>query len=93
MLEIQITKERGWSLGNVFTCPQAVTLKEESVVRKHKLGEVCQVSAVGLRAFLTGKEIGWKVSVKTVNFVTKEIHFSLHAERKQSDWALIQTVQ
>lgn len=55
MLEIQITKERGWSLGNVFICPQAVTLKEESVVRKHKLGEVCQVSAVGLRAVFNGK--------------------------------------
>lgn len=30
MLEIQITKERGWSLGNMFICPQAVTLKEGS---------------------------------------------------------------
>lgn len=30
MLEIQRAKERGWSLGNMFVCPQAVTLKEVS---------------------------------------------------------------
>lgn len=51
-------------------------------MRKQKLGETCQVSAVGLSAFLTGKEIGWNVSMKTVNFVTKEIHFSLECRRK-----------
>lgn len=35
--------------------------------------------------FLTGKETEWKVSVKTVNFVTKEIHFSLEC-RKKTEW-------